>query len=92
MDTYASNRAAHLAMARHAAQHKDCPGFDRGRYHRDVDYRCPHCEGNTAPPVRSQWRAMAQQAATARRTAGAYPETGATAPRGDDDDLSHAPH
>lgn len=69
MNQYATNRAAHLAMARHYAQHKTCPGFAPGRYHRDWDYRCPHCEGNTAPPVRSQWRAMAQQAETARRQA-----------------------
>ena len=57
---YATNRAAHLQMARHYDQHRHCPGFDPGRYHRDLDYRCPHCEGTTAPPVRSQWRAMAQ--------------------------------
>lgn len=59
--SYASNRAAHLAMAQHYEQHQHCPGFEPGRYHRDLDYRCPACEGNPTPPVRSQWRAMARQ-------------------------------
>jgi len=61
MSLYATRRAEVLAQARHYEQHQHCPGFDPGRYHPLWDYRCPHCEGNTTPPVRSQWAAMAAQ-------------------------------
>jgi hypothetical protein len=65
---YATRRAELRAQAQHAEQHKHCPGFDPGRYHPLWDYRCPQCEGNTTPPVRSQWAAMARAAERAQAT------------------------
>ena len=58
MSLYATRRAEEVAQAIHFEQHQHCPGFDRNRYHPLMDYRCPHCEGNTTPPLPSQWDAM----------------------------------
>jgi hypothetical protein len=68
MSLDAQHCAEVLTQVRHFDHHHHGPGFDRNRYHPGLDYRCPSCEGNTTPPVPSQWDARARQSPPAAAT------------------------